>query len=365
MLERLGVRTLGELAALDAAAVPDRFGRRGLHARELARGRDTPLRPRAFRDEPWRTARPAGGGVGAAARANARAPDRPAARAARAARAVASGSSASAHASSSRGRGGARSRCARRPWRASAFVSCSRRSSASCRRRSISSASADRVRPPASARPASLPPGRRARAPEAPPRGAAPDARGGGPRVASARARSRPAVAHPGAARRADPVSRMTARVYRPRPVNVRVGAGGGARGGRARGGRGGARAVAGRGPLVDGTPAAPPLFRARHRRRREPRSSSATSRAGAGSRSGVMDRDMTAWVPVGMTYVELHATPPIRFWTAPRARGAGAAAAEQGYPALALTDHDGLWGAMEFAQAARGSGSGRSPAPS
>jgi protein ImuB len=45
-LERLGVATLGELAALPAAAVSDRFGRRGLTARELARGGDGPLRPR-------------------------------------------------------------------------------------------------------------------------------------------------------------------------------------------------------------------------------------------------------------------------------------------------------------------------------
>jgi protein ImuB len=51
VFERLGVRTLGELAALDAASVSDRFGRRGLLARELALGRDTPLRPRAFREE--------------------------------------------------------------------------------------------------------------------------------------------------------------------------------------------------------------------------------------------------------------------------------------------------------------------------
>src|SRR5262249_50775586 len=33
------------------------------------------------------------------------------------------------------------------------------------------------------------------------------------------------------------------------------------------------------------------------------------------------------------------------------------AAAALHGYPALALTDHDGLWGAMEFAQACKGLG--------
>jgi protein ImuB len=45
-LERLGVRTLGELAALPRAAVADRFGPTGLLARDLARGRDTPLRPR-------------------------------------------------------------------------------------------------------------------------------------------------------------------------------------------------------------------------------------------------------------------------------------------------------------------------------
>jgi protein ImuB len=45
-LERLGIATLGELAALPAAAVADRFGRRGLTARELARGGDGPLRPR-------------------------------------------------------------------------------------------------------------------------------------------------------------------------------------------------------------------------------------------------------------------------------------------------------------------------------
>jgi protein ImuB len=45
-LERLGVRTLGELAALPRAAVADRFGPTGLLAHDLAHGRDTPLRPR-------------------------------------------------------------------------------------------------------------------------------------------------------------------------------------------------------------------------------------------------------------------------------------------------------------------------------
>lgn len=45
-LERLGVRTLGELAALPPAAVADRFGRSGLLAHELASGGDGALRPR-------------------------------------------------------------------------------------------------------------------------------------------------------------------------------------------------------------------------------------------------------------------------------------------------------------------------------
>ena len=39
--------------------------------------------------------------------------------------------------------------------------------------------------------------------------------------------------------------------------------------------------------------------------------------------------------------------------------------AAELGYPALAITDHDGLYGAMEFAQACSSRASSRSPAPS
>lgn len=46
-LERLGITTLGSLAALPRAAVADRFGQAGLLAHDLARGRDTPLRPRA------------------------------------------------------------------------------------------------------------------------------------------------------------------------------------------------------------------------------------------------------------------------------------------------------------------------------
>ena len=46
LLERLGVRTLGELARLPAPALAERFGHPGLRARELARGLDAPLQPR-------------------------------------------------------------------------------------------------------------------------------------------------------------------------------------------------------------------------------------------------------------------------------------------------------------------------------
>jgi protein ImuB len=50
LLERLGIRTLGELAALSRNEVADRFGERGLLARRLASGQDTPLVPRRPRD---------------------------------------------------------------------------------------------------------------------------------------------------------------------------------------------------------------------------------------------------------------------------------------------------------------------------
>jgi nucleotidyltransferase/DNA polymerase involved in DNA repair len=45
-LERLGIRTLGELAELPVAALADRFGKTGLLAYELARGGDSALTPR-------------------------------------------------------------------------------------------------------------------------------------------------------------------------------------------------------------------------------------------------------------------------------------------------------------------------------
>jgi protein ImuB len=46
-LERLGIGTLQALSRISADRVADRFGPLGLQARRLARGEDTPLRPRA------------------------------------------------------------------------------------------------------------------------------------------------------------------------------------------------------------------------------------------------------------------------------------------------------------------------------
>lgn len=45
-LEQLGLGTLGALARLERHVLAERFGRAGMRAWELARGRDTPLRPR-------------------------------------------------------------------------------------------------------------------------------------------------------------------------------------------------------------------------------------------------------------------------------------------------------------------------------
>jgi protein ImuB len=47
VLQRLGILTLGELAALSRGALSDRFGAAGLLAHDLAHGRDEPLCPRA------------------------------------------------------------------------------------------------------------------------------------------------------------------------------------------------------------------------------------------------------------------------------------------------------------------------------
>ena len=50
-LERLGVGTLGDLAALPDSAVADRFGTDGMRALAMARGIEEPLRPRPPREE--------------------------------------------------------------------------------------------------------------------------------------------------------------------------------------------------------------------------------------------------------------------------------------------------------------------------
>jgi error-prone DNA polymerase len=56
--------------------------------------------------------------------------------------------------------------------------------------------------------------------------------------------------------------------------------------------------------------------------------------------------------------YVELHAHSAFSFLDgASTPMELAAAAASHGYPAFALTDHDGLWGSMEFAHACRGLG--------
>ena len=50
-LERLGVESLGQLAALPEGALADRFGEAGLRALRMARGDDEPLRPRSPHEE--------------------------------------------------------------------------------------------------------------------------------------------------------------------------------------------------------------------------------------------------------------------------------------------------------------------------
>ena len=56
--------------------------------------------------------------------------------------------------------------------------------------------------------------------------------------------------------------------------------------------------------------------------------------------------------------YIELHAHSTFSFLDgASTPMELAAAAAELGYPAFALTDHDGVWGSMEFAHACKGFG--------
>ncbi|HEV8688236.1 MAG TPA: PHP domain-containing protein, partial [Gaiellaceae bacterium] len=58
------------------------------------------------------------------------------------------------------------------------------------------------------------------------------------------------------------------------------------------------------------------------------------------------------------MSYVELHAHSAYSFLDgASHAEELAAQAAELGYQALALTDHDGVYGSLEFAHAAKAFG--------
>jgi error-prone DNA polymerase len=60
----------------------------------------------------------------------------------------------------------------------------------------------------------------------------------------------------------------------------------------------------------------------------------------------------------MGAPYAELHAHSAFSFLDgASTPMELAAAAAERGYSAFALTDHDGVWGSMEFAQACKGFG--------
>ena len=59
-----------------------------------------------------------------------------------------------------------------------------------------------------------------------------------------------------------------------------------------------------------------------------------------------------------GAPYIELHAHSAFSFLDgASTPMELAAAAAERGYPSFALTDHDGVWGSMEFAHACKGFG--------
>jgi error-prone DNA polymerase len=62
--------------------------------------------------------------------------------------------------------------------------------------------------------------------------------------------------------------------------------------------------------------------------------------------------------MPLDAPYMELHAHSAFSFLDgASTPTELAAAAAALGYPALALTDHDGIWGSMEFAHACKGLG--------
>ena len=120
--------------------------------------------------------------------------------------------------------------------------------------------------------------------------------------------------------------------------------------GGRGRRRRSGARGVAGRGPLVDAAAAAPPLLRAgagRRPRRVVFRSAEERPLVPAAGLMACRPSLRRAARPLGLLLPRRRLDPD----------ELAAAAAALGYPALALTDHDGVWGSMEFAHACKGFG--------
>ena len=93
------------------------------------------------------------------------------------------------------------------------------------------------------------------------------------------------------------------------------------------------------------------PLLRAGPRGRQRRRSPSASRRRAAGSGSGTDARLHGTALPLGLL---------LPGWR-PDPAELAATAADLGHEALALTDHDNVCGAMEFARACKGVGVGRS----
>src|SRR6266545_7506323 len=99
---------------------------------------------------------------------------------------------------------------------------------------------------------------------------------------------------------------------------------------------------MADRRPLVDGRAGRPPLLRPRARDRRE-------------RRRLPRRRERRVVHAKSVTFVELHAHSAYSFLDgASLPEELAARAAALGYDALALTDHDGVYGSLEFAHAAK-----------
>ena len=382
-------RTLGQLAALPDAAIADRFGEAGLRALRMARGEDEPLRPRRAHEElVERLELPEAISGPQLERALALLIDRLLANPAR------RGRSLRRLRLGARLAGGGSWRSVVALRRASADPSaCGWRCSPKLAELPGPAASlslqALETGPPAGDQP-TLAGSARQRAAQAARRGGSPGAGGrrAGTRccgcsrsTSESRVPERRLLLTPFRRATNDPRARTRpCRLARLPPVTAGVvlaaagrgrgGIGRGAERGRVGGGGGGARGVAGRGPLVDAAAAAPPLLRAGAGRRAQ---RGRLPRAGGGGplvpAEGMSEHPARGTKP-GTTaathasarmpreYVELHCHSAFSFLdgaSAPEelARRGG----ELGYPALALTDHDGVWGAMEFAQACKALG--------